>query len=170
MPLKVLITVALFALMVGHGSAENPTVKYEDPEIYRVDFGAYPTYKATRLVNPPNEPDWVPAIDPDDSWVVQYKVGNFYLIFSRSYHLRTCRLGSNHGRGSGFSYLGGQCIADYFNHIWITPDGVAVGDMLQIKNSSRVLFRGDRMRVMHPNHRFDGEWGHQPLFKQTGSF
>lgn len=162
-----LVVVSACYSMADYRSIETPELRFEDPDSFRAKPADYPKYRTTRSVKPPNEAEWVPEIKPDDIWVVRYRVGDLYLIFSESYHIRTCQ--ARAARRQGFlRHSNGVCSnVEHFDHVWITPDGSAMGDMLQIKNPAVVLFRGDRMRVMKPDHRFDSEWGLQPLFKRV---
>lgn len=97
----VLATLVLGCYGVGdYRQAENPLVKYIDPEDYRVDPGAYPQYRAIRdfqppdlTINPHNEPRFkMPLITRGYIWEVRYRVEDELWLYSREYHEVTCRI------------------------------------------------------------------------------
>lgn len=174
MLIKIAATIMMFALVSAcytasdYLTAQNPKLKFEEPANYRVNPLNYPRYKVIGIREVPNPRSVLGTtmgemrpIKDDDIWVVQYKVGKLYLIYSESYNLRNCLYWKR--------YFGsGNCTPpDYFHHIWITPDGNIAGGWLNIRNPSRVFFKGDKTAIMTPNRQFDIEWGPQPFFQRV---
>jgi len=107
----------------------------------------------------------MPPLEPDDEWLVRYKVGELYLIHSEGYQERVCRAYAKlSGSGFGLSSAERCSYSPFFLHVWITPAGEVAGGWRPMKNTAGILLADDRKEVMFADRRFDGDWGPQPLF------
>lgn len=146
---------------------------YENPDNYRVDSAAYPTYVAKYDFLPPEprEGTWVSRtanveILTTDIWHVTHRVQDQFLIFSDTYQDRQCNYLLSLGRASGAfrSLLGGPCIADNLYELYISSDGKVFAWMF-LKDPKQVARSKDRYTIMDPTLREGPGWPEQPLFE-----
>ena len=139
---------------------------YEDPDGYRVDAAAFPSFKAVMLYSPPSptlsgSTSRVPMVDisTEDVWSVTHRVGTLLAAFSTSYQQRQCihMLGLGVGAGAFRPPSGGTCQANYLYHLLISPDGRVHG-WLGLHNPQRVVAASDRYVPMDPELRKGPGW------------
>jgi hypothetical protein len=145
---------------------------YENPDNYRVDSAAFPSYVAKHDFSPPM-PRRGSSISKSsnveilttDTWRVTHKVADKLLVFSDTYQDRQCDhlLESGKVAGAFKSPLGGKCGADYLYGLYISSDGNVIGWML-LRNPKTVALSKDRYTVMEPSLREGSGWPDQPLF------
>lgn len=146
--------------------AENPSVKYIDPEEYRVDSKLYPKYRAIRDFQPPdlapnpyNEARLrMPRITPAYEWEVRYTVGSELWLYSRKYHEAICQIKECYG--SLLSKLGSSLTL-----VSILSDGRVQDGWRGVSESKQVMLKGDRLIPLNPDPRFALDWGNEPLFE-----
>ena len=146
---------------------------YEDPDGYRVDAAAFPSFKAVMRYSPPSptlsgSTSRVPMVDisPEDVWRVTHRVGTLLAAFSTSYQLRQCihMLGLGVGAGAFRPPSGGTCQTNYLYHLLISPDGRVHG-WLGLHNPQRVVAARDRYVPMDPELRKGPGWPVDPLLR-----
>ncbi|MBZ0068271.1 MAG: hypothetical protein K8F26_05580 [Thiobacillus sp.] len=159
----------------GHSDylqARNTSVKYGDPEDYRVDPRLYPKYRAVSDFQPPdwvenseNDPDLkMPKITVDCVWEVRYRVGERLWIFCEDYEAKLDERACNYTRG----FLRGStasCVERSVTGISIFEDGRVEAGWRGIKNPKHVFLKGDRAIPLSPDPRYDLSWGNAPLFE-----
>lgn len=147
--------------------AENPSVKYIDPEDHRVDIGAYSKYHAIRDFQPPDlfsnphdEPHLkMPRITRDYVWEVRYRVGDELWLYSKEYHEITCRI-----KKCPRSLLGGLGSSLTLISI-LANNGQVMPGWRRVRDPKQVMLRGDRIVPLQHDPRLDLDWGSEPLFE-----
>lgn len=169
-----LILALLFAVpilgcygMGDYRGAEDPSVKYIDPEDYRVEPRTYSKYRAIRDFQPPdlaanldNEPRFkMPPISSAYIWEVKYRVGDELWLYSKEYHEVTCQIKKCYR-----SILGGLGSSLTLISI-LANNGKVLPGWRSVRDSKQVMLRGDRVVPLKRDPRFDLDWGNEPLFE-----
>ena len=145
---------------------------YVNPDDFRVNSDAYPSYRAVRRVgdiDAPRSPNFafrLAPIEVTDVWRVTHRIGDRLLIYSTDYENRECVLLQRTAIGldkGGRGFFDSRCIPHRLFEIFIRADGTVAGGWQTLYNSERVIFASDRLIRFNPPNNVE-DWGLQPLF------